>query len=86
MIYETKVNSESVLQVRENNSRSAPFIQVGIIITETSISTTGLPHIKTINTSSDQGSVGPGFINRDRDREISQFGPANEIGTGKSIS
>ena len=34
----------------------------------------------------DQGSVGPGFVNRDWDWEISTFGPANEIGTRNSIS
>ena len=30
--------------------------------------------------------VGPGFVNQDRDWEISIFGPANEIGTRNSIS
>ena len=29
--------------------------------------------------------VGPGFVNQDRDWEISIFGPANEIGTRNSI-
>ena len=33
-----------------------------------------------------QGSAGPGFVNRDWDWEIPPFGPANEIGTGNSLS
>jgi hypothetical protein len=28
-----------------------------------------------------QGSAGPGFVNQDRDWEISPFGPVNEIGS-----
>ena len=32
-----------------------------------------------------QGSAGKGFVNRDRDQDISPFGPANEIGTRNSI-
>ena len=35
-----------------------------------------------LNHSPNQGSAGPGFVNQDRDREISPFSPANEIGTG----
>ena len=33
-----------------------------------------------------QTSAGSGFVKRDRDREIFPFGPANDIGTGNSIS
>ena len=32
------------------------------------------------------GSTGTGFVNQDREREISPFGPTNEIGTGNSKS
>ena len=33
-----------------------------------------------------QGSTGTGFVNRDRDWEISPFAPTNELGTENSLS
>ena len=43
-------------------------------------------HLKYRFASTNQGFAGPGFVNWNRDQEISPFGPATEIGTGNYIS